>query len=295
MYEFHGLYLSPSHIFHPFKNSERHAPKNYADEGIADTSEITASYTAHAPVTLPGVEYYLMNDAILRPKQATEAVVEGANIPSEGTSANESATTAATAADTTAEEKISTTCRSRLGAEGILETIHEAHYARLYRDQSPNALILENDLGKYANGSFPPYLGRVVPNDGDESIVWEIREQYLIPALRWVLRGLVQSGHLSEVEGTLSDGTLEEAPARSSPYGVGVVVPSHEYYYPNNDNSHPPFDVLDEKEISRKRRQDAAAAEESSSEEEVELSAYEQARAERVARNAERLRALGLA
>ncbi len=70
-------------------------------------------------------------------------------------------------------------------------------------------------------------------------------------------------------------------------------MPSHQYYF--HTDMYPPYDALDEKEILRKRRQNAAAAEESSSEEEVELSEYEKARAERVARNAERLRALGLA
>ena len=93
------------------------------------------------------------------------------------------------------------------------------------------------------------------------------------------------------MDGSLSEGTLDDAPQRTS-FGAGIVVPSHEYYY--NETSSP-FDVLDEKEILRKRRQNAAEDGGSSSEEEVELSEYEQMRAARVQRNAERLRALGLA
>ena len=143
-------------------------------------------------------------------------------------------------------------------------------------------------------GSFPPYLGRVVPSDDDADgpVAWEIREPYLVPALRWVLRGLVKSGHLAEVDGSLSDGLSDDAPAQKS-FAAGVVVPSHEYYCCGGARA--PYDVLDEREILRRRRQDAAAAESEESEEEVELSAYEQMRAERVARNAERLKALGLA
>ena len=113
-----------------------------------------------------------------------------------------------------------------------------------------------------------------------------------MPALRWVLRGLVRSGHLEEVDSSLSEGVLDDAQSRNY-FGAGTVMPSHEYYY---NQSFSPFDVLDEKEISRKRRQTAGVVEgDKGSEEKVELSEYEQMRAERVARNAERLKALGLA
>ena len=251
----------------------RHAPKNYADDEIVSAPNTSSSPT-QAPVSLPGVEYYLMNDETLQPKtpDGEEAALNAH------------------------DDRLQTVCRSRLGAEGILETIHESFYAKLYREHSPNALILDSGLGNYADGSFPPYLGRVISAPGsniddDEAIVWEIRDQYLIPALRWVLRGLIRSGHLQEVDGTLTDGALEDAPARTS-FGAGVVVPSHEYYY---NESYPPYDLLDEKEILRKRRQDAMVDSESSSEDEVEMSEYEKARAARVARNAERLKALGLA
>jgi hypothetical protein len=181
-------------------------------------------------------------------------------------------------------------------------------------------MILESGLGTYAGGSFPPYLGRVISSsplssDGEvdgggggsssnssSSIVWEIREQNLVPALRWIMRGLVRSGHLDEVDGSLSEGALEDAASRSSiaAFGSGIVVPNHEYYYiSNTDENVRPFDVLDEKEILRKRRQSAAAADGSGGaaamDEKVELSEYEQMRAARVARNADRLKALGLA
>jgi hypothetical protein len=215
-----------------------------------------------------------------------------------------------------ASSNIPIVCRSRLGAEGIQELIHESFYAKLYRDHSPNAMILESGLGTYAGGSFPPYLGRVISSSplssdgevdgggggsssGSSSIVWEIREQNLVPALRWIMRGLVRSGHLDEVDGSLSEGALEDAASRSSAaFGSGIVVPNHEYYYISNTNeSVRPFDVLDEKEILRKRRQSAAAADGSGAaamDEKVELSEYEQMRAARVARNADRLKALGL-
>ena len=76
-------------------------------------------------------------------------------------------------------------------------------------------------------------------------------------------------------------------------YGSGVVVPNHEYYI---NEKFEPFEMLDEKEIMRKRRaQTMEGDDNASSDEEVELSAYEKMRAERVARNAERLKLLGLA
>lgn len=272
----------------------RHAPQNYADEEL-DVSATAAALSSSSSinqtaVTLPGVEYYLMNDECFMQPDKKVDDKEG----EEGTNSNLNAESSSPI--------ITTVCTSRLGAEGVQETIHELFYAKLYHDHSPNALILESGFGKYADGSFPPYLGHIVPtppassNNSEqghnESITWEVREQYLIPALRWILRGLVRSGHLAEVDGSLSDGILDDAPARSSSFSAGVVVPSHEYYC----NESAPYDVLDEKEILRKRRTAANNAEsDGSSEEEVELSAYEQMRAERVKRNAERLKALGLA
>lgn len=257
---------------------ERHAPVNYADEvgEYAHAYHLDTSFTNETAVTLPGVEYYLTN---------TELFQSMATMPADNGEGemNESHT-------------IPTVCRSRLGAEGIQEMIHESFFAQLYRKQLPNILLEVNGIGTYANGSFPPYLGRVLPSsssdgeDGD-AIVWEIREQYLIPALRWVLRGLVWSGHLNEVDYSLSEGVLEDAPSRSH-YGAGTVTPSHEYYY---NQTFAPFDVLDEKEIMRKRRQGAAADAAPPPEIAAELSEYEQMRAARVARNAERLKALGLA
>jgi len=260
----------------------RHAPQNYADEELdvsATAAAFSSSSTNQTAVTLPGVEYYLINDErFMKPKKKVD-IGDG----EEGTESS--------------DPIIPTVCTSRLGAEGVQETIHELFYAKLYHDHSPSALILDSGFGKYANGSFPPYLGRIVPTSQGsdrESITWEIRDIYLIPALRWVLRGLVRSGHLAEVDGSLSDGILDDAPARSASFSAGVVVPSHAYYY--NHETAAPYDILDEKEILRKRRNATNNVEsDDSSEEEVELSAYEQMRAERVKRNAERLKALGLA
>ena len=240
---------------------------------IAAAGVPAVSSAPQAPVTLPGVEYYMTNDEVFQTKRGIDGEINP---------------------NYAADSSIPTSCRSRLSIEGIQETIHEQFHATLYREHSHNALILNSGLGKYADGSFPPYLGRVLlaaTSNDDDAIVWEIREQYLIPALRWVLRGLVRSGHLQEVDGSLSEGVTDDAPTMNS-FGSGIVVPSHEYYY---NETFAPYDIVDEKEISRKRRLDAAADADSSSEEEVELSEYEKMRAERVQRNAERLKALGLA
>eukprot|EP00957_Ditylum_brightwellii_P082866 6299937-Ditylum_brightwellii.AAC.2 len=106
------------------------------------------------------------------------------------------------------------------------------------------------------------------------------------------MRGLVRSGHLGELEsftGAMNDPNITLSGGSSG----GSVILNHAYYW--NENL-VPFDVLDLKEMQRRKRLEKAGdAESSSEEEEVELSAYEKMRAERVERNKERLKALGLA
>ena len=165
---------------------------------------------------------------------------------------------------------------SRAEVEMLLEQSHEAYYAKLYQ-QFSKQLSSDSGYGLFANASFPPYLGRVVPAcfDGDEA-TWEIRFEYIVPAVRWVIRGLIQSGHLTELEPLTID----------APFTSGVIMTSDLYYH---DPSNHPFDLL---EIRRKKKGEDADA---SSEDEIELSEYEKLRAERVSRNAERLKMLGLA
>jgi hypothetical protein len=69
----------------------------------------------------------------------------------------------------------------------------------------------------------------------------------------------------------------------------GVVALNHAYYW---DGSQTPFEVLHQKEVRKKQRINAAEVE---LEENLEISEYEKMRAARVARNKERLQALGLA
>ena len=253
----------------------RVAPKIYSDDNAIENPTTNDSPSSQAPIFLPGAEFYLVNG-------------DSFNIKASELNANNTGI-------------LPTTSKSRIGVEGVLETLHEQFYATLYRQHSVNAMILDNELGKYVGGSFPPYLGRVFDCANSGGIVWEIREQYVIPALRWVLRGLVQSGHLAEVDGSLSEGIAADNDiGMTGPragvdftYGSGVVVPNHEYYI---NEKFEPFEMLDEKEIMRKRRaQTVGGDDNASSDEEVELSAYEKMRAERVARNAERLKLLGLA
>jgi hypothetical protein len=176
---------------------------------------------------------------------------------------------------------------TRLELEMERERMHEQVYAKLYQKYA-NLLVssTRDDLtkrrgsqtfGLYTNGSFPPFLGRVVPLSGWTDVSWEIRAPFVIPALRWILRGLIHSGHVTAVE-----------PLDTSA-NSGVVMTNDIYFY---DAKLQPFDELDLKELQRRKRVDKA--EEAESEDEIELSEYEKLRAERVARNAERLKALGL-
>jgi hypothetical protein len=112
----------------------------------------------------------------------------------------------------------------------------------------------------YAEG-MPPYLGRVVAGK------WEIRSERLEAALKWILRGLNASQHIIH----------EEA----------WIAPNNMYYA---DDTVRPFEILDKKPKKATDQQQ----EEKEKEEEVELSAYEQKRLQRVARNKERLESLGL-
>jgi len=178
--------------------------------------------------------------------------------------------------------------------EYICEHLHDSYYADLYKlvsdsleqsdfDKSkiPIGGNTQAPFGSFANGSFPPYLGRMVPVSLAKygQFSWEVRAPFQIAALRWVLRGLIKSGHIGEVE-----------PMEQDNMSSGVIMTNHVYY---TDSNLQPFEVLDAKELARRRK--VNNEEDVSSEDEVELSEYEKMRAERVARNAERLKSLGLA
>lgn len=175
------------------------------------------------------------------------------------------------------ETTLSTLPTSRLDLEVLREERHEEYYSKLYF-QYEKELAPVGKYGLYVNGSFPPYLGHVTPSRNRHSMMWEIRSPFAVPAIRWIIRGLIYSGHLTAIEPMTSDVTS------------GVVIKNDIYYW---DRKLQPYEVLDARGLQRRKRADVAEEEES--EDDFEMSAYEKARAERVARNAERLRALGLA
>lgn len=212
-----------------------------------------ANSSVGASCALHGVEFILKNDGPLK----------------EATASMESAT-------------------DRLGVEKLRETLHEEYYANLYYKycssganiQSQVDIESDDGIGVYTDGSFPPYLGRVVPTGKSSSqgqdVTWEIRAEFVVPAIRWILRGLVQSEHFSEWEPF----SLQSYETES------ILLANHSYY---QDQEKTPYEILDV------RKKKGNTAEEEEEEEEVELSAYEKMRAERVARNKEKLKALGLA
>ena len=189
----------------------------------------------------------------------------------------------------TLEDARSAAPRSRVEIEVELERCHEEYYAKLYQEYSslltssvskklPN-IEGSSSIGLYVNGSFPPFLGTVVPLSGISEASWEIRSPFVVPALRWVIRGLIGSGHLTAIEPLTADSSMSS----------GVIIANDVYYW---DAQLQPFEVLNLRELQRRKR--ANIADEEASEEDIELSEYEKLRAERVARNAERLKALGL-
>jgi len=196
--------------------------------------------------------------------------------------------------------------RSRVHVESIRETLHDEYFARLYykyfatNHSSPVSATTfhygEGDIhglgyGMYTDNSFPPFLGRIIPVGFSPSqldgcdLKWEIRQPFILPALGWVLRGLVQSGHLSEIE-PLSSGLSEN----NIQVNDGVLLINHAYY---TSNSMKPYDLIDVKEILRRKKADNTVVQEHIRPD-VHLSDYEKARLERVERNKERLRMLGL-
>jgi hypothetical protein len=166
---------------------------------------------------------------------------------------------------------------SRLDVEILREVAHEERYSKLFM-QHEKRLVATGKYGIFANSSFPPYLGRMAPFKNRHGMLWEIRSDFAVPALRWVIRGLINSGHLTATEPMTSDVTS------------GVVIKNDIYYW---DPKQQPFEVLDVRGLQRRKRAGNIAEEEE--EDDYEMSEYERLRAERVARNAERLKALGLA
>jgi hypothetical protein len=112
-------------------------------------------------------------------------------------------------------------------------------------------------------------------------MVWEIRKDLAQQALLHVLRGLVQSQHIFEVSPI------------SNPKEEGMVCVAN-YYLPGV-----PYSVYPK--IDRRKRLKLEGASASgpvggeSSDEEEEMTEYEKARAEKMARNKAFLQSLGLA
>jgi Bromodomain len=198
---------------------------------------------------------------------------------------------------------------NRSQVEMLRERLHETYFAKLYHAYGKDLQLVHdiddakdasNVIAQYSSGSFPPFLGRVVPmiplcqksEEGEASCVpmqkWEIRESMVLPALRWIIRGLLYSEHLVQIADGSGNPLRESLLSQSE---NTVVLANHVYFI---DDTETPFDVLDIKEMTRRKKQRNAATTEDS-EDEVELSEYEKARAERVARNTQRLQALGLA
>ena len=136
--------------------------------------------------------------------------------------------------------------------------------------------------------SWPPYLGRI--SEGDNGgIVWEIRRQCIVPAIRHILRGLIQSNHIFEVESI--------SQSKNSSGGGTICVAN--CYVPGV-----PYSVLSSgggRGRGRKKKGEGGNYEnngndkEEEEEEEEELTDYEKARLERVERNHKYLQSLGLA
>lgn len=182
-----------------------------------------------------------------------------------------------------------TAANDRVEIEAIRENYHKKMVslnAKIQRQRRLKASIKErereeNDTEKGAqrekkdpidNMILPPWLGSIV--DGK---YWEIRKPFLIPAIRWVVRGLIASGHCDPSE-DFTGGQFS-----------GAVIPSNLYFKGNpwtvEANLQKQKKQIMEREAKQKRQEEEANR---------ELNDYEKARLERIERNNEKLRSLGL-
>ena len=200
-------------------------------------------------------------------------------------------------------ESYSTVAVDRQEVETVRENLHESHFAPLYYEIASQLTSSKLDdthdceIGLYADDSFPPYLGRIFQG------TWEIRAPYIAPALRWVIRGLIRSGHLFEMDpltirsnviGSFSQSSSSGAlvAASSSPaleLREGSVSIANSYYWNRS-----PFDVVESKRPKIRSKLDIQEEAKRKKDSERELSEYEQDRAKRIARNQEYLKSLGL-
>jgi hypothetical protein len=218
-----------------------------------------------------GLEYFLRN------MTTTTSTMNGENGDTTTNSGNEKA--------------LSTIPSSRLDVEVLQEKRHEEYYSMLYqRYEKELSGHVDGGFGIYTSSSFPSYLGRVISSKNSHGYIWEIRPPFVVPALRWVIRGLVHSGHLTATE-SLTGYSGESGRTGNIDVTAGMIVTNDIYYY--DPEKVKPFEILDTRILQRKKRADKSDNEES--DDDFEMSEYEKLRAERVARNAERLKALGLA
>ena len=195
--------------------------------------------------------------------------------------------------------KIAQSASNRQEVEELCEGLHENYFAKVFNETANEWMVSETNFpkslcGLFADNSFPPYLGRIFQGS------WEIRPPFIAPALRWIIRGLIQSGHLSEMDPmtlypTLSTGSntlvggIASAPVLEP--AKGTVTISNSYYW---NHTLRPFDIVEQKKVKVKSKNEIMEEEERKKDEERELSEYEQDRARRIARNQEKLRMLGL-
>ena len=188
---------------------------------------------------------------------------------------------------------------TRSEVESSREYLHEKVFAPWYQEYSKQLDWSSSGpkIGTFTNGSFPPYLGTVsmssppnrttggIAGGSARPLLWEIRPEYIVPALRWVLRGLVHSGHITALD-----------PLTSDSWQSGVIM-TNDVYRCNNSTidefGSGPFDIFEANKKTARRKGDGDG-DSDDEEEEVEMSEYERQRADRVARNAERLKMLGL-
>jgi len=186
----------------------------------------------------------------------------------------------------------------RKGVEEIREKLHESFYAKFFHKnafkwQGRDVEDSKSEVGLFADNTFPPYLGSIFQGR------WEIRTPYIAPALRWIIRGLIKSGHLVEMNPMMissggnsvatMNGVLNDSSALEEKNGTVVI--SNLYFW---NNKLRPYDVVDIKRPKIKSKAEKMEEDERKKDSERELSEYEQDRARRIARNQEKLRMLGL-
>jgi hypothetical protein len=124
---------------------------------------------------------------------------------------------------------------------------------KLLEDDCSAAALASSSAGAAARGSSGPWLGAVVRGE------WQVREEFVAPALGYVLMGLQRSGHVEPVAAEGPGGRVKTAWIAANRYLPGEAPerdkPKPHHGAGGRKKKASAWDVVDESEMSDFERQ----------------------------------------